>query len=75
MSTGCKRRARFSSSLSFAELYAAHERAEVAAHRFVRVFVEANRNGLTSLADIAERCAARCMQDSLLLEAEIKSRL
>lgn len=66
---------RFSAELSFAELYAAHERAENAASRYVRVFVEADRNGLTSLADMAERCAARCIQDSLLLEAEIKSRL
>jgi len=65
----------FSADLSFAELYAAHERAEGAASRFIRVFVEADRNGLTALADLAERCATRCMQHSLALEDEIKARL
>ena len=65
----------FSVDLSFAELYAAHERADWAASQFIRVFIEADRNGLTALADLAERCATRCMQQSLALEDEIKARL
>ena len=65
----------FSADLSFAELYAAHERAEGAATRFIRVFVEADRNGLTALANLAEQCATRCMLQSLVLEDEIKARL
>jgi energy-converting hydrogenase A subunit M len=76
MSIEQKRRvAGFLADLSFAELYAAHERAERAASGFIRVFVEADRNGLTALADLAERCATRCMQQSLALEDEIKARL
>ena len=76
MRSSAKRRvAKLSAALSFAELYAAHERAEVAASRFIRVFVEADRHGLTALADLAERCATRCMQHSLALEDEIKARL
>jgi len=72
---GKRKVARFSADLSFAELYAAHERAEGAATQFIRVFVEADRNGLTAIANLAERCATRCMQQSLALEDEIKARL
>jgi len=70
-----QRVAGFSADLSFAELYAAHERVEGAASQFIRVFVEADRNGLTALANLAERCATRCMQQSLALEEAIKARL
>jgi energy-converting hydrogenase A subunit M len=68
-------RASTSASASFCELYAAHERMEQAATRFVRVLVEADRSGLKGLARFAEQCAQRCIQGSLLLEEEIRQRL
>jgi hypothetical protein len=64
-----------SAHTSFVELYAAHERLEVATTRCVRLLLEADRNGLKRLARFAERCARRCMRDSLSLEDEIKQLL
>jgi hypothetical protein len=58
-----------------AQLYAAHRRVEAAADRFVRIGLSANRGGFHSLAELAERCATRCLEQARRLEHQIIERL